>query len=113
MTSPPLDKFADTLKTLAIKSFRQIIGPLFQCVDLHDDDRSVTDVRPKEMPLHQEVFGAVGDTLIRSQQKSAVVILKDAASDGRLECAWQPDTRNDFNEHGAKGEKGAHGRTES
>ena len=113
MTSPPLDKFADTLETLAIEAFCQIIGPLFQSIDLHDDDRSVTDMRPKEMPLHQEVFGAVSDTLIRGQQKSPVIILKDAASDGRLECAWQPDARNDFDEHGAKGEKGAHGRAES
>ena len=44
---------------------------------------------PKEMPLNQEILGPISDALLGGKQQCAVVILKDAAANGRLEVRWQ------------------------
>jgi hypothetical protein len=41
------------------------------------------------VPLNQEILGAVGDALLGSKQQCAIVVFKNAATNGGLEVWWQ------------------------
>ena len=113
MTSPPLNELAYTFETLAIESFCQIIGPLFQSVDLDNDDGSVTNVRPEEVPLHLKVLRTIGDALVCCQEKGAVVVFEDLASNSRFKSVWQLDACDNLDKHGTERQESAHGGAES
>ena len=113
MTSPPLYELAYTFEALTIESLCQLIGPLFQSVNLHNDNSSVANMSPEERPLHLKILGAVDNVFVCCQQESSIVVFKDLTLDGRLKGVWKIDAAHDLNEHGAEGKNGAHRGAES
>jgi hypothetical protein len=72
-----LANLADPFKGFTSKSFREIIRFLRQRINLENRNLSIPDCIPEEMPLDKVILSATGNTLIRSQQVSSIVVLKD------------------------------------
>ena len=80
MSSPALNKVSNGLERFSVESLREVISSLFFCVDLQDCNVAIFNVAPEEVPLHQEILRAIGDSLFGGKKEGAVVILKDAAA---------------------------------
>ena len=79
--SPALDKLADVFEGVTIETFCEIVGPLFLGVNLVNLNGAITDVAPKEMPLHEEVLGSVGDALFGGEGECTIVVFEDSTAD--------------------------------
>ena len=77
-----MDELADALKGFAIQTFCEVVGPLFFGVNFQHSDIAVVDKAPEEMLLDKKILRPVGDALLGGEEKSAVVILEDATTDG-------------------------------
>jgi hypothetical protein len=77
-------RLPSTLKGFAIQTFCEVVGSLFFGVNFQHTDIAVVDVPPNELPLDKKILRPIGDALFGGEEKSAVVILEDAITDGRL-----------------------------
>jgi hypothetical protein len=107
-TLPPLNKLSDVLKSFSVETFREIISPLFFRVDLQNDNISIVDVTPEEVPLDEKIFGSVGDSLLGGKEKSAVVVFEDTAPDRRLELRWKSERGDNLGEERTERKKRPH-----
>ena len=58
------------------KRLGEVISLLVSGVDLDDDE--LVGVRPKPVPLVEEIAGPVGDTVVDCQVIGALIVFKDA-----------------------------------
>ena len=58
------------LKSFLVEAFCEIVSPLFFRVDLQNDDISIDDVTPEEVPLDEGISGSVGDSLLGCKEKT-------------------------------------------
>jgi hypothetical protein len=83
---PSLINLADPFKGFTSKSFREVIRSLTQRVNLENRDFSITDCIPEEVPLDKVILCVTGNTLVRSQQISSIVVLKDPCMNSGNKC---------------------------
>jgi hypothetical protein len=57
---------------------------------------------PKEVPLDKKILCPIGDALFGGEEKSAVVILEDAITDGRLELKRESQGADNLGEERTK-----------
>jgi len=79
---PTLDQLADHLVLLTRQTFGKVVSTLLLGINLQNLDFTPVDMRPKEVPLDQELLGTTGDSLTGGQQQCAIVVLKNATSEG-------------------------------
>ena len=65
---PSLNELADALERFSVEALRQVIGALTLGFDFVDLDGAIADIAPEEMPLHKEVLGSVGNSLLGCQE---------------------------------------------
>ena len=87
--SPTLSKLSNTFENFSIEALGKVVSQLVSGCNLEHFNISVADVVPKEVPLNQEVLGAISNALLSSEQQSTVIVFKDSAANGRLEVRWQ------------------------
>ena len=100
--SPTLSKLSNALENFSVEALGKVVGQLVSSGNLEHFDISVADMVPEEMPLNQEVLGAVGNTLLGGKQQCAIVVFKDAAANGRLKVRWQSQFFADLTKKVAK-----------
>jgi hypothetical protein len=49
----------------------------------------IPGIAPKEVPLHENIFGTVGDSLFCCKKESTIIVLKDGAFDIESEFGWE------------------------
>ena len=94
--SPTLSKLSNAFENFSVEALGKVIGQLVGCGNLEDFNVSIANMVPEEVPLNQEVLGAVSNALLGSKQQCAIVVFKDAATNGRLEVRWQSQFLADF-----------------
>ncbi len=87
--SPTLSKLSNAFENFSVEALGKVVSQLVCSGNLEHFDISVANMVPEEVPLNQEILGAVGDALLGSKQQCAIVVFKDAATNGRLGVRWQ------------------------
>ena len=88
--SPTLSKLSNAFENFSIEALGKVVSQLVSGRNLEHFDISVANVVPKEVPLNQEVLGAISNALLGSEQQSTVVVFKtqqrmvDLKSGGRV-----------------------------
>ena len=96
-TSPTMHELSNVvLKGFSIESFGKIIGPLLFRVDFQHIDLTTLYMTPEEVPLNQEVLGAVGDSLFGGEEECSIVVFEDTTLNGGLELRWKIETADDL-----------------
>ena len=106
---PALHKLSNVFECFSIESFGKVVSPLFFRIDLFNVDLTTLHMAPEEMPLDQEVLGSVCNALFGCEQKGAVVVFEDTATNGRLEYRWKEEDRHQFDEHVTEWNERSHG----
>ncbi len=75
-----MDKLADGLESCARESIWEASGTLLLGVHFEDSHSAVFDSVPEMVPLDQETFGPVGETVLGAKKKGSSVVFKDAAA---------------------------------
>ena len=106
--SPALSKLSNAFKNFSIEALGKVVSQLVSGCNLEHFNVSVADVVPKEVPLNQEVLGAICNALLGSKQQSTIVVFKDSAANGRLEVRWQSQFLADFSKKITKWQQSPH-----
>ena len=94
--SPTLSKLSNAFENFSVEALGKVVCQLVCGGNLEHFDISVANMVPKEVPLNQEILGAVGNALLGSKQQCSIVVFKDAATNGGLEVRWQSQFLADF-----------------
>ena len=94
--SPTLSKLSNAFENFSVETLGEVIGQLVGGGNLEHFNISVANVVPKEVPLNQEVLGAVSNALLGCKKQCTIVVFKDSATNGRLEVRWQSQFFADF-----------------
>jgi hypothetical protein len=87
--SPTLSKLSNAFENLSVEALGKVVSQLVCGGNLEHFNISVANMVPEEVPINQEILGAVGDALLGSKQQYAIVVFKNAATNGGLEVRWQ------------------------
>ena len=85
---PTFDQLADCLVLLTRQTFGKVVSTLLLGINLQNLDFTRVNMRPEEVPLDQEILGTTGVLLTGGQQQCAIVVLKDATSEGLEKSQW-------------------------
>jgi len=83
-----MDQLADRLVLLTRQTFGKVVSTLLLGINLQNLDFTRVNMRPEEVPLDQEILRTIGDSLTGGQQQCAIVVLKDATSEGLEKSRW-------------------------
>ena len=101
--SPTLTKLSSAFENFSVEALGKVDCQLVCSGNLEHFDISVANMVPEEVPLNQEVLGAVGNALLGSkQQQCTIVVFKDAATNGGLKVRWQSQFLADLTKKVAK-----------
>jgi hypothetical protein len=79
---PSLNELTDALERFSVEALCQVIGSLTLSLDLVNLNGAVTNMTPKEMPLHKKILCSIRDSLLCCQEQGTIVVFKHAANDG-------------------------------
>ena len=94
--SPTLSKLLNAFENFSVEALGKVVRQLVCGGNLEHFNISVAHMVPKEVPLNQEVLGAVGNALPGSEQQCTIVVFKDSAANDRPEVRWQSQFHADF-----------------
>ncbi len=111
--SPTLSKLSNAFENFSVEALGKIVSQLVSGCNLEHFDIAIANMVPEEVPLNQEVLGAISNALLGSEKQSTVVVFKDSAANGRLEVRWQSQFLADFSKKVTQWQQSPHACTES